>query len=247
MKVFKKILVLLLTIVVIVSGCKKSSLKTEEVIRPKDFLSDKKYEKLVVTIVYEKGYALNAKTISGLQTFLSARLNKPDGIIFNQKEIPDQGKRIITITDIRNIEKQFRFDFSGKSTLTAFVYVSAGDYAESAGNAKVLGIAYGNTSCTLFGKTISSYSGGLAQPSRSMLETTVLDHEFGHLLGLVDNGTNMVDYHRDIYNGHHCDKRNCLMYHAAETSDIVANLLEGGDVPALENFCIRDLQFNGGK
>jgi len=246
MKVFKKILVLLLTMIIIVSGCKKSSLKTEEVIRPNDFLSDKKYEKLVVTIVHEKGFALNAQTIAGLQSFLSARLNKPNGIFFAEKEIPDQGRRIVTVTDIKSVERRYRTDFSEKSTLTAFVYVSAADYAESAGNAKVLGIAYGNTSIALFGKTINSYSGGLTQPSRSMLETTVIDHEFGHLLGLVDNGTNMVDYHRDIYNGHHCDKKNCLMYYAAETSDIVKNLL-GGEVPALENYCIRDLQFNGGK
>ena len=242
----KKIIVLIVCAVCIFNSCKKSSLRTEEKIIPRDFLSDKKYEKLVVDVVYEKGYSLNSQTINNLQTFLSNRLHKPKGIIFTQKEISNQGKDIISISDITNLEKQFRTEFSGRSTLAVFIFVSGSDYAENSGNSKVLGVAYGNTSIALFGKTINSYSGGLTQPSKVVLETTVADHEFGHLLGLVDNGTNMVEYHRDDSNGRHCDKKNCLMYYATETSDIVSNLL-GGEIPALENYCIRDLQFNGGK
>jgi hypothetical protein len=246
MKLINKIMILLLAMFVIVSGCKKDPLKTEEKVGPKDVLSDTKYDKIIVSVVYEKGYALNSQTIRNLQNFLSARLNKPGGIFFNEKEIPEQGRSIVSLTDLQILEKQFRTEFSKGKTIAVFVYVGGSDYAENSGNSKVLGVAYGNTSIALFGKTINSYSGGLTQPPRAMLESTVFEHEFGHLMGLVDNGTNMVEYHRDIYNGNHCDKKNCLMYYSAETSDIVSNLL-GGEIPALENYCIRDLQFNGGK
>lgn len=246
MKLINKIMFLLLTIVLVVSSCKKGSLKTEVRVGPKDILSDEKYEKMIVNVVYEKGYALNAQTIRNLQNFLSTRLNKPGGIFFTEKEIPDQGRSIVSVTDLNILEKQFRTEFSKGKTVAVFVYVAAGEYAGNQGNSKILGVAYGNTSIGLFGKTINSYSGGLTQPPRSMLETTVFEHEFGHLMGLVDNGTNMVEYHRDVYNGHHCDKKNCLMYYTAETSDIVSNLL-GGEIPTLENYCVRDLQFNGGK
>lgn len=236
----------LLLLMVIVSSCKKDPLKTEEKIGPHDLLSDKKYEKMVVTVVYEKGFNLNVQTIKNLQGFLASRLNKPQGFVFNEREIAFQGETIVSVGDLINIEKQFRTDFSAHKTLSVFIFVSAGDYAGNEGNSKVLGIAYGNTSIALFGKTINGYSGGLTQPPREILESTVAEHEFGHLMGLVDNGTNMMDYHRDVNNGHHCDKKECLMYYAAETSDIVGNLL-GGQVPSLENYCIRDLQFNGGK
>ena len=41
----------------------------------------------------------------------------------------------------------------------------------------------------IFGKTIHDNSGALGQTSRTKLESTVLDHEFGHILGLVDIGS----------------------------------------------------------
>jgi len=242
----KKIIVLISAILLSVSSCKKDSLLTEEKVTPENFLSSEKYDRLVIDIVYEKGYALSTETKNHLQNFLSARLNKPKGIIFNEKEISNQGKALMNMSDIFNIERQFRTNFSKGNTLSVFVFSGGGDYAGNAGNAKVLGMAYGSTSIVLFEKTIQSYSGGLLQPPRTILESTVSEHEFGHLLGLVDNGSNMVTYHRDPANGHHCDKKDCLMYYTAETSDIVSNLL-GGEVPALENFCVKDLQNNGGK
>ena len=242
----KKILVLIVTVLLSFSGCKKGSLKNEDTITPKNYLESGKFDRLAIQIVYEKGYALTSETKTHLQNFLAERLNKPDGIIFDEKEIPFQGKGLIGMNDIRNMEKQFRTNFSKGKTLAVFVFCGAGDYSGNSGNSKVLGIAYDNTSLALFGKTIHAYSGGLTQPPRSVLESTVTEHEFGHLIGLVDNGTNMVQYHRDVENGHHCDKKDCLMYYAAETTDIISNLL-GGEVPALDNYCVRDLQGNGGK
>ncbi|HWY13334.1 MAG TPA: peptidase [Bacteroidia bacterium] len=243
----KKIIFLIFIVLVTINGCKKAPLgSAEEKITPENFLSGKMYDKIAIEVVNEKGYELNSQTISNLQNFLSSRLNKPNGIVINVRELPNQGRSTVSLNDVANIEKQFRLSFSKGSTLAVFVYAGAVDYSASAGNAKVLGIAYGNTSIALFGKTISSYSGGLTQPPRAILESTVIEHEFGHLMGLVDNGTNMVEYHLDAANGKHCNHKDCLMYYTAETSDIVANLL-GGEVPALENFCVRDLQFNGGK
>jgi hypothetical protein len=87
---------------------------------------------------------------------------------------------------------------------------------------------------------------GLAQPSRFTLEATVTEHEFGHLLGLVDYGTPMAAAHEDSGHAHHCDNQACLMYYGAETIDI-AGSLTGGEVPAPDEHCIADLKANGGK
>lgn len=228
------------------NSCRKKPLLPESRITPRDFLSAKKYEKLVVEVVHEQGYTLDQATISHLRNFLSARLNKPKGISFTDKEIPFQGKEKISIPELQEIEKKHRPSYSARKTLSVFVFVSGSSSSKDEGDSQILGVAYGSTSIAIFGKTIQQHSGGLVQPSRVILESTVVEHEFGHLMGLVDNGTPMKEYHKDGPNGAHCDKKNCLMNHAAETTDITGNLL-GGEVPALENYCIRDLQFNGGK
>src|ERR1041385_6599869 len=168
----KKIICLIFIVAMAVNGCKKTQIGPagEEKIIPGNFLSAGKYDKLVVEIVNEKGYVINSQTTNNLLNFLSSRLNKPGGISINIREIQNQGKSTVSLSDIANIEKQFRQNFSNGKTLGVFVYAGAVDYSANTGNSQVLGIAYGNTSIAIFGKTISSYSGGLTQPPRAILE-----------------------------------------------------------------------------
>ncbi len=114
------------------------------------------------------------------------------------------------------------------------------------GSANTLGIAYRNTSIALFGKTIHDNSGGVGQTSRTKLEATVLEHEIGHLLGLVDLGSSMQVDHKDSSNGNHCNNKNCLMYYASETTDILGFIITGS-IPQLDTNCKADLKANGGK
>ena len=76
----------------------------------------------------------------------------------------------------------------------------------------------------LFGKTINDNSGSIGQTSRTKLQTTVFEHELGHLLGLVDLGSPMQTNHKDAANGNHCNNTNCLMYYKSETTDILGFL-----------------------
>lgn len=98
----------------------------------------------------------------------------------------------------------------------------------------------------VFGKKIHDNSGGLGQASRTKLEATVLEHELGHLLGLVDIGSPMQTNHKDASHGNHCNNTNCLMYYAAETTDILGYLLTG-NIPSFDANCIADMKANGGK
>ena len=43
------------------------------------------------------------------------------------------------------------------------------------------------------------------------VETATLNHEFGHLLGLVNLGSVPVNDHEDPSAEHHCDINGCLM------------------------------------
>ena len=47
--------------------------------------------------------------------------------------------------------------------------------------------------------------------SNADVETASLNHEFGHLFGLVDLGTDMVNPHEDPEAENHCDVQGCLM------------------------------------
>ncbi|HWA33000.1 MAG TPA: hypothetical protein VG737_02670 [Cyclobacteriaceae bacterium] len=211
------------------------------------FLASSTFDKLIVEVQYVNGSEPSAATITNVTSFLQSLLNKPAGITVTQKAVASPGKSAYTFADITTHESQNRTQLTKDKTLTAYVFFADGDYAETVNsNSKVLGIAYGKGSIAIFEKTIKSLSGGLTQPPSSVLETTVLEHEFGHVFGLVNNGTAMQAGHEDTPHGHHCTSSRCLMYYQAETSDIVANLT-GGAVPSLDPNCNNDLKANGGK
>jgi hypothetical protein len=211
-----------------------------------DLLSATKYENLVVEIQFFPGHAPTTAAVTNLKNFLEARLNKPGGITITQTEIASTGKSAYSADDIRTIEKANRKQSAADKTVTTYFLFVDGDYAGNSGSSKVLGIAYGATSMAIFEKTVKDYSGGLGEPSETVLESTVILHEFGHILGLVNNGTSLQSAHQDTAHGKHCTNEDCLMYYTAETSDIIANLV-GGGIPTLDAACVADLQANGGK
>lgn len=213
---------------------------------PNDFLSDNYFKSLVVEIQYVKGYPPTAASVNNLKEFLQERLHKPEGIKIIQQELAVPGKAAYSLEDIRAIEGAERTQHTSDQTLTAYFFFADGDYASNKGSSKVLGIAYGSSSMVIFEKTIRDYSGGIGEPSGATLETTVINHELAHTLGLVNNGTPMVEEHQDETHGRHCDNEGCLMYYAAETTDIIGNIV-GGNIPQLDAACLADLRANGGK
>lgn len=223
------------------AGCRKDKIDNGPfAIEPKDYLSSKKYSELMIEICYVDGFMPEQAALDHLKSFLETRCNKPGGISFTYKNIASPGEASFTEEELEKLEKNQRSEYSRRDRLVVFVF-----FADAAYNpASTLGLKYGNSSVAVFEKTVKDNSGGFGQPTKTVLETTVLEHEFGHLLGLVDAGTDMVTAHSA--DGHHCSNSDCLMYYAVETLDFLGNL-SGGDVPELDANCIADLQANGGK
>src|SRR5260221_11647768 len=196
---------LLLMLLTFATGCHKESASVpNNNIVPNDFLSEKKYDQLVVEIQYVTGNAPTSATLTNLQRFLQQRLNKSSGITLTQNAIPSPGKSVYSADDVKNIENAHRTQSTNNKTLTAYFFFADGDYASNSGNSKVLGFAYGTSSLAIFDKTIEGLSGVRCHPSVTVLESAVLLHEFGHILWLVNNGTPIQTSHQDLGNGEHC-------------------------------------------
>jgi len=200
------------------------------------------YKSLKIEVQYMTGYAPDAAALNHLQATLSAYLNKPSGITIVTKEISASSSTILSIDQVRTIEEQNRTVFTTGDQLGVYFLYTNGNYTDNG----VLGVAYRNTSMVLFGKKIHDNSGAIGQASRTKLEATVLEHEFGHILGLVDLGSTMQTNHKDSTHGNHCNNSNCLMYYAAETTDILGFLITG-NIPSFDANCVADLHANGGK
>ena len=205
-------------------------------------LSPGTYKSIKIEVQYMTGYAPDAAALSHLQNVLNTYLNKPSGITIVTKEISASSSTTLSIDQIKTIEEQNRTVFTTGDQLGVYFLYTNGNFTDN----KVLGAAYRNTSMVIFGKTIHDNSGALGQASRTKLEATVLEHEFGHILGLVDIGSPMQTNHKDAAHGNHCSNTNCLMYYASETTDILGFLLTG-NIPPFDANCIADLHANGGK
>ncbi|MEX0361130.1 MAG: membrane metalloprotease [Allomuricauda sp.] len=212
-----------------------------------ELLSDKDFDKLTIEIIYVEGLAPSEDSLDNLKTFLEGLLNKPFGIEIVQQQIESPGKSVFSIADIRNLEDDVRKEYNDDKKIAVSGIFLDGEYDMNTDSGSVLGVAYRNTSFVIFEETIRSFSGQPLSPSLETLESVVINHEFGHLLGLVNAGTTMQVDHQDEEHGRHCDVDTCLMYWTAETGEGLLNMLTGGSIPELDGQCLDDLKANGGK
>jgi hypothetical protein len=213
-----------------------------------DLLSSEQYKFMQIEIQYIEGFSPTQAALNNMETFLLQRLNKPRGIQFIFTSLQSPKKSTYSVSEIDLIEKNNRTVYTKGDTIGVYFFFADAGFNEDTNNSKVLGIAYRNTSMALFQRTIHNLSGGINQPERSKLETVVLNHEFCHILGLVNIGSPLQSQHQDAdpAHGRHCDNSSCLMHYTVETGNVVTNLL-GGNMPQLDANCIEDLRANGGK
>ena len=219
---------------------------TNNSVKPVDFLTDGTYSTLNLELAYVEGYAPSQNAVDNLTIFLSQRLNKKGGIKITKHTIPATGRTTIDIDAVRTMEQAQRTLVTKGGELTAWIMFLDTEFSQNTSTEKVLGITYGASSIAIFEKTVYSFFKP-DMPSRGSLETVILNHEFGHVLGLVNSSTPMVTPHRDDAHGAHCSNEDCLMYWKAESTLKVNDVLGNDIIPVLDANCVADLKAAGGK
>lgn len=236
-------------------GCRKTVMIREEVTintdsfhnRPmgassRELLADRYYKSLTVEIQYMAGFKPAPKTLDYLRKFLQTYLNKPKGIKIVLRQLPGVHNDTLSKDEVLAIEMAERREFVTNDNITIFILFTNGVHP---GN-KILGMAYRNTSAVVYGEAINRYFSRAGKLTRQELETAVLLHEIGHLLGLVNRGSLPETQHIDLVHNDHCNNKSCLMYHSVETKNLSSTLLKG-NIPIFDANCINDLIANGGK
>lgn len=257
----KAILVVLMMVFVLTVSCSKQDAESEDTVGGNsiannqkglgtssyDLLSDDTFTSMVIEVVYVKDYEPSATAINNFVAFLNERVYKPQGIIVVKRAIASPGKTTFTNQEIIAIEDANRTKYNTSNQIAVWAFFADGASANNTSSGFILGTAYRNTSFVIFEKTIQGLSDSPFEPGRSLLETTVITHEFGHILGLTNLGAKLQSDHEDTEHPKHCNVESCLMYWSSETGGGIGNMISGGTAPKLDAQCIADLRANGGK
>ena len=212
-----------------------------------DLLSDVSSTSLTVEVVYVTGFRPSDAALNSVAQFISDRTFKPDGVRITTRAVASSGKAPFSIEEIAQIERDERTAYNVGDEIAVFIYVADGSNEDDEGNKLVLGSAFRNTSVVLYGKTIEKIANNNNSVDKSTVESAVLNHEFGHLFGLVDLGSPMQVDHEDPANEKHCNVDNCLMNANIQFGGGIIDMIDSNNVPELDDLCINDLVANGGK
>ncbi|GHA40067.1 hypothetical protein GCM10007103_21890 [Salinimicrobium marinum] len=241
-------------LVITVSGCTKdsdenlhnSSNNLNLGVSSNDLLSDEKYTSLKLEVAYVKDYEPSPSTLNNIKSFLEEHINKPNGISLVTKEIQSTGSGPFSIEQVKKIEDETRTSFNSGNKISVYLLFLNGKSDSQKDNKLILGTAYKNTSMVIYGETIHrlSETSGI---SKSEIESTTIMHEFGHLFGLVDNGSPAQSDHEDTESKSHCNVPSCLMVATVEFGHGTLKMIEKGQAIGFDESCRHDLRANGGK
>ena len=127
--------------------------------------------------------------------------------------------------DVEVANRESYHDASSGQAVISITYLDGTSDQDPDGGGSVIAYAYHGSSIIMFGQRVDPSGGGL--PLAGSVEETIRLHEVGHLLGLVDNGIDMVSDHRDEEHGSHDDNEDCIVYWAINSANI-SDLMRSG-------------------
>lgn len=241
-----------------------------------DILGNANFDRLLIEVAHVNGFRPTDATMDNFEAFLRERTFKTD-IEFTFNALPSPGEETLTLQEIADLESDNRTAYNSGNTLAIYIYFAnapSDDDDENEGLV-TLGAVYRNTSMIIYESTIRNLAGQSNLVSVTDIESATLNHEFGHLFGLVNLGTPAVNNHEDPDAENHCNVQGCLMraelqFGATNKSSSLISKSELQSachlsgmgmmkllqqqvskglpvVPVLDSECVLDLQNNGGR
>jgi hypothetical protein len=220
-----------------------------------DILSNTNFDKLLIEVAYVTGFSPTQTTMDNFTNYLREHTLKED-IEFIYKPLASPNETSLSLETISDLESEHRTAYNNGKTLAIYIYFadapSDGDDEDS--NLVTLGAVYRNTSMIIYEATLRKLARSSTLISVSDVETATLNHEFGHLFGLVDLGSDPVNEHEDPEAENHCTTPGCLMRAELQFGGGMMKQMEFNKtskglatIPVLDAECIADLRANGGR
>jgi len=189
-----------------------------------------------------------AENVNALFPWLGSAFTSPAtvGEMQNVGTILDDS---LTVDDILALARTHRMGSSSGSARHHYVLFVDGYFEDSTGmRDDILGVSIGSTGVIAMFKPVIASSSSFSSV-RAFVEQTVLVHEFGHEIGLVDNGIAMETPHIDSAHGAHCTNQDCVMFWSNSGGNIlnfIANHMSSGSKMLFDANCLADVHAHYG-
>lgn len=138
--------------------------------------------------------------------------------------------------DLTALEDAHRDTGSTSDAASLYVLVVNGEFA---GNSNALGVAYSASAFAIFRDKVEEAAGLVGSPSR--IERSVLVHELGHVLRLVNIGYDSPRNREDAEHPNHSTNEDSVMFWAVE-SDLISQVLSGPPPDSFDDADRADLE-----
>jgi hypothetical protein len=206
----------------------------------KSYLQNTTYSDLFIEVDYIGGFEPSDSTIEAMIDMLEEYTDK-ETIEYELSDKIEESDvmAVYNINDVYDLEQKYRDSKIEGDTIFIYILFLNGEYEES-GN--TLGVSYQGTSFAIFKEKVDSVNiplGVSRYVKHSDFERSVVIHETGHLLGLVNINYQSIHDHEDEDSINHCIYEDCVMYHALEHSrqSFMEKLFEREDLKPPIDFC----------
>lgn len=177
-----------------------------------DLLSNDTFTKLKIEIAYVSGFRPTSSAMNDFLTFIRLHTFKND-IEISYKELASPDKESLTLQEVADLEAENRTVYNEGDTLGMYIYFAdaPSDNDDDSEGLVTLGVVYRNTSMVIYERNIRLLANQNSSITVADIETATINHEFGHLLGLVNLGSPQVNLHEDAEDENHCNQVGCLM------------------------------------
>lgn len=225
---------------------------------PSDFVTDNDYQKIFVEVdavgrpaeeIVFTSIRTEVERLSGI-----GALAKTGGveIVFDDVvPLEAMSSTVFSVDDIKALSAEYRSLEPPTDAAGLHILMVDGTYVDDTADDYAMGFSFGGSGIVVFMDNVKRATSGVQNGASPFVigitTSSLIIHEFGHILGLVNNGVDMVSDHQDEAYGNHCDDDMCIMHWEADRPRLAQKIGGGAgpDGPKLLTFgplCIEDLK-----